>query len=65
MCDENTEFGATMMKEVSPEVESCNNQPDSFHEDLVFETSMNRVCIYWSMLEDSRVKQRKNNRTRR
>ena len=55
MSDENTKFGVTMlMKQVSPEVESCNNQPDSFDEDSVFETLMNRVCIHWSILEDSR-----------
>ena len=53
MSDENTEFGATVMKQVSPEVESCNNQPDSFDEESVFETSMNRVCIHRIMLEDS------------
>ena len=54
MSDENTEFGATVMKQVSPEVESCNNQPDSFDDNSVFETSMNRVCIHRSILEDSR-----------
>ena len=54
MSDENTEFGATVMKQVSPEVESCNNQPDSFDEDSVYETSMNRFCIHRSILEDSR-----------
>ena len=54
MSDENTEFGATVMKQASREVESCNNQPDSFDEESVFETSMNRVVIPRSMLEDSR-----------
>ena len=53
MYDKYTEFGTTVMKQVSPEVESYNNQPDSFDEYTVFETSMNRVCIHWSMLEDS------------
>ena len=54
MSDENTEFGTTIMKQVSPEVQPCNNQPDSFDEESFFETSMNRVFIPWSMLEDSR-----------
>jgi hypothetical protein len=54
MSDENTEFGATVMKQVSSEVESCNNRPDSFDEESMFETSMNRVVIPRSMLEDSR-----------
>ena len=54
MSDENTKFGATVMKQVSPEVEKCNNHPDSFDEDSVFETSMNRLCINRSILEDSR-----------
>ena len=55
MSDENTEFGTTMMKQMSPEVESCNNHPDTFDKQgSVFETSMNRVCIHQSIMEDSR-----------
>ena len=47
-------FCATAMKQLSPKVESSNNQPHPFDEESLLETSMIRVCIHRSPLEDSR-----------
>ena len=41
-----------MMKQVSPEVESCNNQRDSLDDESIFESSINRVFVRLDMVDE-------------
>ncbi len=40
------------MKQVSPEVESCNNQPNSLDEESILESTINRAFVRLDMVDE-------------